>query len=184
MASAFYIPKVGTGDLADIIEKNRTQDHKIALLNNAALGNASSFSTNTIVPFSSSTLAIGCNPGTTDIQIGCAGTTQRISLGSINGGATSIDIGGPGDTVLIQGSSVTNNTTTLDVANKFITLNDGGAASSGFSVGIKVEENGVATGHVMTASDRASWELKIPSSGAVCRINQSLATADSPSFLG
>ena len=62
----------------------------------------------------------------------------------------------------VNGTTTTVDTTNLLVTDKLITLNDGGAASSGGGAGIEIEEDGSATGFIKVASDRAGWELQAP----------------------
>ncbi len=70
----------------------------------------------------------------------------------------------------ISGTTTTVNTTELLVKDKLITLNDGGAASSGGGVGIEVEENAAVTGYAKVSSDRNKWEIKAPNSANVVTI--------------
>ena len=62
----------------------------------------------------------------------------------------------------VNGTTTTVDTTNLLVTDKLITLNDGGAASSGGGAGIEVEEDGSATGYIKVATDRAGWEFQAP----------------------
>lgn len=91
-----------------------------------------------------------------------------------------------GDDVVIQGDLTVNGTTTtvntvnLLVTDKLITLNDNGAADSGNSTGIEIEENGIATGYFKTeaaAPITDAWLLKAPDSFEAT-LDLSLMTAD------
>ena len=62
----------------------------------------------------------------------------------------------------VNGTTTTVDATNLLVTDKLITLNDGGAASSGGGAGIEVEEDGSATGYIKVAADRAGWEFQAP----------------------
>ena len=91
-----------------------------------------------------------------------SGATVRTSLGLGTGDSpTFTDLTLSGD-LTVNGTTTTVNTTNLLVTDKLITLNDGGAASSGGGAGIEIEEDGSATGFIKVASDRAGWELQAP----------------------
>jgi hypothetical protein len=97
------------------------------------------------------------------LSIGTA-NAATINVGT-GPGATAINLGGTGDTVTIAGTLTTVNTTNLDVTDKLITINKGGASSSGGGSGIEVDENGSATGYAKVNSGRTGWQLKGPSTG-------------------
>ena len=87
------------------------------------------------------------------------------TAGTLNIGAntaTTINIGKSGSTINIIGSTTYEQVTNLQVADKLVTINKGGAASSGSSSGIEIEENSSITGYVKTSGDRNSWLLKAP----------------------
>lgn len=91
--------------------------------------------------------------------------TTTLNIGATN--ADVINIGNASATVNINGTTNYNNVTNLLVADKLITVNDGGAAASGFSSGIEVEENASATAYVKTSADRNSWTFKAPAQTGV-----------------
>ena len=80
---------------------------------------------------------------------------------------TTITLGGSGDTVTVAGTLTAVNTTNLEVSDKLITLNKGGAASSGGGSGVEIEENGSATGYIKGNTGRTGYQLKPPSTGLV-----------------
>lgn len=80
---------------------------------------------------------------------------------------TTITLGGSGDTVTVAGTLTAVNTTNLEVSDKLITLNKGGAASSGGGSGFEIEENGSTTGYVKVNTGRTGYQLKPPSTGLV-----------------
>jgi hypothetical protein len=75
-----------------------------------------------------------------------------------------------GNDIVITGNLTVNGTTTainsanLDVVDKAITLNKGGAATTGSVSGLEIEENASITGYARTSADRASWRVKAPAS--------------------
>ena len=84
-------------------------------------------------------------------------------------GANNLTLGQSTSTVVVAGNlTVQGTTTTIDTTNtlikdKLITLNDGGASTSGTGVGFEIEEGGSATGFIKTdASDRTQWTLQAP----------------------
>lgn len=91
-------------------------------------------------------------------------TTVNIGTGT---GTNTINIGGASSTVNITGSVNNQNVTNLNVSDKLVTINDGGAADSGGSSGLEIEEDGVATGYLQTASDRNSWKFKAPNAAGI-----------------
>lgn len=93
-----------------------------------------------------------------------AGTTT-LNIGATN--ADIINIGNATCTVNITGTINNNNVTNLTVTDKAITLNSGGAASSGFSAGIEIEEDSSVTGYVKTSADRNSWDFVAPNQTGV-----------------
>ena len=88
--------------------------------------------------------------------------------------ATSIDINGAADisgnltiggNLTVSGTTTTVDTTNLVVKDKLVTLNDGGAASSGTGVGLEIEEDGSATGYFKT-DGTGDWTIKGAGSAA------------------
>lgn len=94
------------------------------------------------------------------------GNASAINIGT-GPGATTINLGGTSDTVTIAGTLTAVNTTNLEVSDKLITLNKGGAASSGGDSGFEIEENGSATGYIKVNTGRTGYQLKPPSTGLV-----------------
>jgi len=99
----------------------------------------------------------------------------------------------------VEGTTSTVSTTNTLVEDKLLTLNDGGAASSGGGAGFEIEEDSAIKGYVKTSSDRAKWEFQAPSTEFVLSVepaannktlsvyddtalNQNLRTTDSPEF--
>lgn len=101
--------------------------------------------------------------GTLSIGTGYA---SAINIGT-GPSATNITLGGSSDTVTIAGTLTAVNTTNLEVSDKLITLNKGGAASSGGGSGFEIEENGSATGYVKVNTGRTGYQLKPPSTGLI-----------------
>lgn len=62
----------------------------------------------------------------------------------------------------VSGTLTYLNTTDLEVTDKTIVINKGGAANTGASAGIYVEENGSNTAHARVSGDRNTWRLKAP----------------------
>lgn len=62
----------------------------------------------------------------------------------------------------VNGTTTTIDSQTLVIEDNLITLNKGGAVSSGGGAGIEIEENGVATGYIKSAADRAGFEFNAP----------------------
>lgn len=107
-------------------------------------------------------LNIGGDSNTSTVNIACSTASQVVNIGTVGVSNTVINIGGAGDIVNIIGStnSVTANNTTS--CNKTIDLNYGGAAGTGGSVGVNVNEGGSVTGYIRTSPDRNAWLIKAP----------------------
>jgi hypothetical protein len=105
----------------------------------------------------------------TDLDLGTSNTATTVDIGT-GSGVNVVNIGGANTTVNLTGSVNNQNVTNLNVSDKLITINDGGAASSGGSAGIEVEEDGSATGYLQTSSDRNSWQVKAPNTAGVATI--------------
>lgn len=106
--------------------------------------------------------------GTTQL-LGTSNSDTAISIGT-GTGTNTINIGGANSTVNITGTVNNQNVTNLNVEDKLITLNDGGAASSGAVAGIEIEEDGTATAYVKTSADRNAWEVKAPNTAGVVSV--------------
>lgn len=76
--------------------------------------------------------------------------------------ASTINIGRAGATVNILGTALYEYAANQYVLDKLITLNYGGAVSSGTGVGFEIEENNVITGYLKTNSSRDGFELLSP----------------------
>jgi hypothetical protein len=70
------------------------------------------------------------------------------------------------------------NSTQTTIADPLITLNKGGAASSGAGVGFEIEEGGAITGYLKTSADRMGYLLKAPAAGFYADLDMSLLTAN------
>jgi hypothetical protein len=106
--------------------------------------------------------------GTTH-ALGTSNTATTVNIGT-GTGANTINIGGSNSTVTFTGTVLNETVTNLNVTDKLITLNDGGASSSGSGVGFEVEENASATGYIKTSSDRNSFDIKAPNTSGVWSI--------------
>lgn len=94
------------------------------------------------------------------IDVATTGGTDTLNIGTSN--ADIINIGHSTTTVNIQGTLVYQNVINLTVTDKLITLNKGGATSSGSSSGFEIEENNVITGWFTTDGTRNGFEFKAP----------------------
>lgn len=97
--------------------------------------------------------------GTGNILTGTGNKTVNIANGA---GSNVINIGGANSTVNINGTLQWVNTTNLNVSDKLITVNKGGAASSGDDAGLEIEENNTITGWFKTGDTRSAWLFKAP----------------------
>lgn len=104
---------------------------------------------------------------TAGIATSNSASTVNIATGT---GANTVNIGGANTTINMTGTVNNQNVTNLNVTDKVITINDGGAAASGAVAGIEVEEDGTATGSVVTSSDRNSWEFKAPNTAGIATL--------------
>lgn len=123
-------------------------------------------STNTLSNIASTSTTLSTE---TSISIGTSNTATTIGIGS-GIGVNTINIGGANTTVNITGTINNQNVTNLNVTDKLITINDGGAASSGAVAGIEVEEDAVATAYIKTSADRNSWEIKAANTAGVATL--------------
>lgn len=108
-----------------------------------------------------SSLNVGTTNNTTTLNLGTSTSTSVVNIGT-GAGTTTINIGGAGDTVNINGTLTYANTTNLQVTDKLITINKGGAAASGTTAGLEVEENATITGFIRTDGTRSQWDFKAP----------------------
>lgn len=130
-----------------------TEDGSQSLTNKTMSGASNTFSS---IPAS----AVNTGAATT-LDLSTSNTASTVNIGS-GTGANVVNIGGANTTVNITGSVNNQNVTNSNVMDKLITINDGGAAASGGSAGIEIEEDGSITGYIQTASDRGSWKFKAP----------------------
>jgi hypothetical protein len=84
--------------------------------------------------------------------------------------ANQVDIGRAGATVNVYGDVINVETTNANVTDKLITINKGGAASSGGLSGHDIEENGSITGFMKTLSDRTGWQMKAPANANIASL--------------
>lgn len=105
----------------------------------------------------------------TSVSLGTTNTATTVNIGT-GTGVNTVNIGGANTTINMTGSVNNQNVTNLDVDDKLITINKGGAASSGAVAGIDVEEDGSSTGYVKTSADRNSWEIKAPNTAGVASL--------------
>lgn len=138
--------------------------------------------TNKSISGSSNTLsnvpASAVNTGAaTTLDLATSNTASTVNIGT--GTDTNVvNIGGANTTVNITGSVNNQAVTNLNVSDKLITINDGGAAASGGSAGIEIEENGSATGYVQTSSNRNSWAFKAPNTNGVATLTPGASNDD------
>jgi hypothetical protein len=125
--------------------------------------------------FDAATLNLGTSAASI-VNLGTASSTQTINIGT-GSGVTTINLGGAGDTVNIAGTLTTVNTTNTAILDKLLTLNKGGAASSGTNVGLEVQENASITGYARTTSDRNGWEIKAPNTAGVLTLTPGASNA-------
>lgn len=98
--------------------------------------------------------------------------SATVNIGT--GTATIINIGRAGATTNLFGDLITVQATNSAITDKIVTLNRGGAASTGDDVGIQIQEGGTdasptITGYVKTANSRSSWDIKAPALAGVFR---------------
>lgn len=86
-----------------------------------------------------------------------------LNIGDTN--ADEINIGRVGATVKLLGALVQMVATQTTLSNKTLLLNDGGAAASGGSAGVEVEEDNSVTGYAKSTSARDGWAFKAPARG-------------------
>jgi predicted nucleic acid-binding Zn-ribbon protein len=128
--------------------------------NNVNIGGT--LKTNTLESLSTS-LNIGNNSTTQNVNIACGSSIQTVNIGN-NGttGQTNINIGGPNDTVTISGTLNYIDTTNLEVKDNQIIINKGGSAGSGGNSGLYIEEGGSNTAYIKLNGTRNGFALKSP----------------------
>lgn len=102
------------------------------------------------------------------IDVTATAGTDTLTIGGTN--ADVINIGRSGATVNIVGTTLNQDVINLLVTDKNITLNSGGAAGSGATSGVDIEEAGSITGYVEVSADRNSWSLKAPNTVGVATL--------------
>lgn len=167
-------------DLSDHIS-DATAAHAASAISNTPAGNLAATDVQAALDELQSdidTRATAANPvltgtidasASTDLDLGTSNTATTVDVGT-GTGANTINIGGANSTVNITGTVNNQNVTNLNVTDKLITINDGGAASSGGAAGIEIEEDGSPTGYLQTSSDRNSWEFKAPNTAGVATL--------------
>jgi predicted nucleic acid-binding Zn-ribbon protein len=138
--------------------------------NNVNIGGT--LKTNTIESVSTS-LNIGNNTNTQNVNIACGSGIQTVNIGN-NGstGTTNINIGGVNDTVTISGTLNYIDATNLEVKDNQIVINKGGSSGSGGNSGIYIEEGGNNTAYIKLNGTRDGFSLKSPLQSEIT-INQS-----------
>jgi hypothetical protein len=81
---------------------------------------------------------------------------------NIGSNCSTINIGNSLSNINIDGSLCYVNTTNLQVEDKLITLNKGGASSSGSGSGFEIEENNAVTSYIKLNSERDAFVIKTP----------------------
>lgn len=109
------------------------------------------------------TLQVGAVNATT-VNIGTGSGNTNINIGT--SGTNTIQIGNSNSTVNILGTVLYENVTNLQVSDKLITLNKGGASSSGTGVGFEIEEGGSVTGYIKTTGGRDGYLFRAPANAA------------------
>ena len=153
---------------------NELDDEKVARAGDSLTGNLT-FASGTGIESTDelSTLNFGTNVNAHVVNIGTGDHTSTVNVGTGTGNTT-INLGGPGDTVAINGTLTYVDVTNLQVSDKDIVVNVGGAAASGNSAGLHVEEGGVITGYNHVANSRQSWELIAPANPGTIQLTPSV----------
>ena len=120
-----------------------------------------------------STINVGTTSFSHAVNIGTGSHTSSVNIGT-GTGITTINIGGAGDTINIGGELVYVDVSTLQVEDKDIVVNKNGAAGSGNSAGLHVEEGGVITGFNHVANSRQSWEFIAPANPGSIQLTPSV----------
>lgn len=102
----------------------------------------------------------------TTAEVATSNTASTVAIGT-GSGANTINIGGPNSTVNMVGTIINETVTNLNVGTNQINLNTNGAAGSGASCGMTVEEASSVTGYVETSGDRNGWVFKAPNTTGV-----------------
>lgn len=67
----------------------------------------------------------------------------------------------------VNGTTTTINTTNTNITDALITLNKGGASTSGSNTGFEIEENSSITGYFKTTSARTGFQMKAPATAGI-----------------
>lgn len=102
------------------------------------------------------------------INIGTGLSPKTINVGSMTTNA---------DNINIYGNIFSQQVTNLLVKDKLFTVNDGGAAASGFNAGFEIEEGGINTGWFMTNAARNGWDFRVPAIGFTATLSLANLTA-------
>jgi hypothetical protein len=153
---------------------NELADEKVQKAGDSMSGNLT-FASNTGIESTvdASTLNIGTSSYTHNVNIASGSHVSSVNIGT-GTGVTTINIGGAGDTVNIGGELVYVDVSTLQVEDKDIVVNKNGAAGSGNSAGLHVEEGGVITGFNHVANSRQSWEFIAPANPGSIQLTPSV----------
>lgn len=146
---------------------NRTVTIPDAGANSTVVLTESNQTINGTKTFSSTALTNG------GIDVTATAGTDTLTIGGTN--ADVINVGRSGVTINLIGSTINQDVTNLNVDDKNITVNSGGAAGSGATAGIDVEEAGSITGYVEVSGDRNSWLLKAPNTAGVATITPGIS---------
>ena len=149
-------------------------DEKVQKSGDSMSGNLT-FASNTGIESTvdASTLNIGTSSYTHNVNIASGSHVSSVNIGT-GTGATTINIGAAGDTINIGGELVYVDVSTLQVEDKDIVVNKNGAAGSGNSAGLHVEEGGVITGFNHVANSRQSWEFIAPANPGAIQLTPSV----------
>lgn len=110
------------------------------------------------------------------IDTSATGGTDTLNIGGTN--ADVINIGRAGATVNILGAALYEYAANQYVLDKLITLNYGGAISSGTGVGFEIEENNVITGYFKTNVTRDGFVMLAPANIYGATLSVSALTND------
>ena len=157
---------IGTTTTTTITAPNPTVSRTVTIpdagANSSVVLTESNQTINGTKTFSSTILTNG------GIDVTATAGTDTLTIGGTN--ADIINVGRSGITINLIGSTINQDVTNLNVEDKNITVNSGGAAGSGATAGINVEEAASITGYVEVSGDRNSWSLKAPNTAGVATI--------------
>lgn len=114
--------------------------------------------------------------GSTGIDTTNAGASDTLNIGANY--ADIVNVGRTGATVNLKGSVAYIQATNLQVTDKLITINKGGASSSGDAAGFEIEENSAISGYFKTNTARTGFSLKAPANSYYADLITSSLTAN------